>query len=123
MQRRNVVFLAHVNVSNRYSEWPVFSCPLMAGFECPPRSDRSSKSNWSLLGLVRQAAAYTGSARPPRAGTGARVPVSDRGTFGGLTQFGFRAQPLARKLLLLNTRRDVRVVEGARLEIDSARAC
>ena len=38
-------------------------------------------------GLVRQAAAYTGSAWPPCAGTGARVPVSDRGTLGGLTQF------------------------------------
>ena len=49
-----------------------------------------------------------------------RVPVSDRGTLGGLTQFltqfGFRAQPLARKLLILKIRRDVRVVEGARLE-------
>src|SRR6476646_3697607 len=28
----------------------------------------------------------------------------------------FRAQPLARKLLILHSRRDVRVVEGARLE-------
>ena len=28
----------------------------------------------------------------------------------------FRAQPLARKLLILQVRRDVRVVEGARLE-------
>jgi type I restriction enzyme M protein len=37
MQRRNVVFLAGVNVSSRYAEWPVFSCPLMAGFGCPPR--------------------------------------------------------------------------------------
>jgi hypothetical protein len=27
------------------------------------------------------------------------------------------------KLLILKTRRDVRVVEGARLEIDSGRAC
>ena len=52
--------------------------------------------------------------------SGPRAPVSDRGTLGGLTQFltqfGFRAQPLARKLLILKTRRDVRVVEGARLE-------
>ena len=31
------MFLAGVNVSNRYSEWPVFRCPLMAGFGCPPR--------------------------------------------------------------------------------------
>ena len=49
-----------------------------------------------------------------------RVPVSDRSTLGGLTQFAtqfrFRAEPLARKLLILKTRRDVRVVEGARLE-------
>ncbi len=49
------------------------------------------------------------------------VPVSDRGTFGGLTQFatqfGFWAEPLARKPLILKIRRDVRVVEGARLEI------
>ena len=30
---------------------------------------------------------------------------------------GLQAQPLARKLLILNIRRDVRVVEGARLEI------
>jgi len=50
-----------------------------------------------------------------------RLPVSDRGTLGGLTQFannlGFRAHPLARKRLIPKTRRDVRVVEGARLEI------
>ena len=25
---------------SRYSEWPVFSCPLMAGFGCPPRASR-----------------------------------------------------------------------------------
>ena len=37
MQRRNSASLAGVNVSARYSQWPVFSCPLMAGFECPPR--------------------------------------------------------------------------------------
>ena len=47
-------------------------------------------------------------------------PVSDRSTLGGLTQFltqfGFRAEPLARKPLIPKTRRDVRVVEGARLE-------
>src|SRR4029453_6304745 len=36
---------------------------------------------------------------------------------------GLRADPLACKLLIRKTRRDVRVVEGARLEIDSARAC
>ena len=49
------------------------------------------------------------------------MPVSDRGTLEGLTQFatqfGFWAEPLARKPLILKTRRDVRVVEGARLEI------
>ena len=48
------------------------------------------------------------------------VPVNDRGTFGGLTQFAtqfwFWAEPLARKPLILKMRRDVRVVEGARLE-------
>jgi hypothetical protein len=49
------------------------------------------------------------------------VPVSDRSTLGGLTQFatqfGFLGEPLARNKLILKTRRDVRVVEGARLEI------
>ena len=39
-------------------------------------------------GLVQHAEAYTGSARPQRAGTPARVSVSDRGTLGGVTQFG-----------------------------------
>ena len=57
---------------------------------------------------------YTGRA-------GEDVPVSDRRPLGGvsqfLSQFEFRAEPLARKLLILNMRRDVRVVEGARLEI------
>jgi hypothetical protein len=28
---------AGVSVPNPYSKWPVFSCPLMAGFGCPPR--------------------------------------------------------------------------------------
>ena len=50
-------------------------------------------------------------------------PVSDRSTLGGLaeflTQFGFWAGPLARKPLIPLSRRDVRVVEGARLESDS----
>ena len=46
-----------------------------------------------------------------------QIAVSDRGTLGGLRQFGVSAQPLARKRLILKTRRDVRVVEGARLEI------
>ena len=76
--------------------------------------------NRSLGGLVQSAAAYTGSACSQCAGTGARVALSDRSTLGGLTQFatqfGFRARPLARKQLILKTRRDVRVVEGARLE-------
>ena len=49
------------------------------------------------------------------------VPVSDRRPLGGvsqfLSQFGFWAEPLARNPLILKTRRDVRVVEGARLEI------
>ena len=55
-----------------------------------------------------------------------QIAVRDRSTLGGLTSLhnlGFRAHPLARKPLILKTRRDVRVVEGARLEIDSARAC
>jgi len=30
-------FLAGVNVSAAYVWWPVFRCPSMAGFECPPR--------------------------------------------------------------------------------------
>ena len=51
------------------------------------------------------------------------VAVSDRRTLGGVTQFatqfGFRADPLARKQLIPKTRRDVRVVEGARLESDA----
>ena len=49
-----------------------------------------------------------------------RVPVSDLRTFGGVSQFlsqsgvlGWTARP---KLLILQVRRDVRVVEGARLE-------
>jgi hypothetical protein len=33
------MFLAGVNASTRYSKWPVFSCPLMAGFGCPPRPE------------------------------------------------------------------------------------
>ena len=49
------------------------------------------------------------------------MPVSDRGTLAGLTQFatrfGFSGHQLACKTLILKTRRDVRVVEGARLEI------
>jgi hypothetical protein len=54
---------------------------------------------------------------------GGVVAVSDHGTLGGLTHnslpnSAFRAQPLARKLWILKTRRDVRVVEGARLESD-----
>src|SRR5216683_2110597 len=48
------------------------------------------------------------------------MPVSDRRPLGGvsqfLSQFGFWAEPLARKPLILQMRRDVRVVEGARLE-------
>ena len=38
------------------------------------------------------------------------------------TQSGLPAQPLACKLLILKIRREVRVVEGARLEIDSGYA-
>src|SRR5688572_5916536 len=38
MPRRNAAFPVGVNASSRYSKWPVFSCPLMAGFGCPPRS-------------------------------------------------------------------------------------
>jgi len=56
-----------------------------------------------------------------RACSSARTPVSDRRRLEGvsqfLSQFSFRADPLTRKQLILKTRRDVRVVEGARLEI------
>jgi hypothetical protein len=31
LPRRNTAFLVGVNASSRYSKWPVFSCPLMAG--------------------------------------------------------------------------------------------
>ena len=67
-------------------------------------------------------AAYTGRRRRIVRGLAEAwaIAVSDRGTLRGLTQFatqfGFAAQPLACKLLILNKRRDVRVVEGARLE-------
>jgi hypothetical protein len=30
-------FLARVNVSAAYPWWPVFRCPSVAGFGCPPR--------------------------------------------------------------------------------------
>jgi hypothetical protein len=40
MPRRNTAFLVGVNASSRYSKWPVFSCPLMAAFGCPPRAFR-----------------------------------------------------------------------------------
>jgi hypothetical protein len=74
-----------------------------------------------LWDLVHHVAAYTGSGCPQRTGARAGVAVSDRGTLGGflhnsLHNLGFRAHPLARKPLILNIRRDVRVVEGARLE-------
>jgi hypothetical protein len=36
---RNAAFLVGVNASSRYSKWPVFSCPLIAGFGCPPTVD------------------------------------------------------------------------------------
>jgi hypothetical protein len=49
-----------------------------------------------------------------------QIAVSARARFKGLSQSlhnsGLPAQPLACKLLILKTRRDVRVVEGARLE-------
>jgi hypothetical protein len=45
-----------------------------------------------------------------------RSGVRDRGTLGGLTQFAGRSMSRGRKWLILK-RRDVRVVEGARLEI------
>ena len=45
-----------------------------------------------------------------------RILISDRGTFGVCHNSGLPAQPLACKLLIIKTRRDVRVVEGARLE-------
>ena len=37
MPGRNVPFPTGVNVSGRYPKWPVFKCPSMAGFGCPPR--------------------------------------------------------------------------------------
>ena len=37
MPRRNVQFPVGVNVSGRYRKWPVFNCPLMAGFDRRPR--------------------------------------------------------------------------------------
>ena len=48
------------------------------------------------------------------------MPVSDRGTLQGLTQSGFVASVGLQ--LVGSKRRDVRVFEGARLEIDSPRA-
>ena len=42
--------------------------------------------------------------------------VSDHSTLEGLTQFRFCRVRRSHKLLILNTRRDVRVVEGARLK-------
>src|SRR5439155_6311734 len=30
---------------DRYREWPVFSCRLMAGFECPPRMSKAPVAN------------------------------------------------------------------------------
>jgi len=56
-----------------------------------------------------------------------QIAVSDLGDTGvyhnRYHSSSLPAQPLACKLLILKTRRDVRVVEGARLETDSARAC
>ena len=40
MPGRNSQFPTRVNVSGRYRKWPVFNCPLMAGFGCPPRDNR-----------------------------------------------------------------------------------
>ena len=37
---RNAEFPTGVNVSGRYRKWPVFSRPPMAGFGCPPRTER-----------------------------------------------------------------------------------
>jgi hypothetical protein len=37
MAAREHAFLAGVNVSAAYAWWPVFRCPSMAGFGCPPR--------------------------------------------------------------------------------------
>ena len=49
-----------------------------------------------------------------------RIPVSDRSTLRGLTQFvtqfAVSGHSAGRKLLIPKMRRDVRVVEGARLE-------
>src|SRR5438093_178209 len=48
-----------------------------------------------------------------------RVSVSARGTLGGLTQFPILRVNCCCKLLILKIRRDVRVVEGARLESET----
>ena len=45
------------------------------------------KPESKLQVFVHHAAAYTGTARPRRAGSQAQVTVSDGGTLGGLTQF------------------------------------
>ena len=45
-----------------------------------------------------------------------QIAVSDRGDSGIYHNSSLQAHPLACKLLILKTRRDVRVVEGARLE-------
>ena len=77
----------------------------------------------AILGSVvdRAQLAPDGSAASQAGSPAGRMPVSARSTLGGLTQFvitiqGLRDQPLACKLLIPKTRRDVRVVEGARLE-------
>ena len=51
------------------------------------------------------------------------VEVSDDFTSQSRHSLVLRGSPPAGKLLIPFERRDVRVVEGARLEIESARAC
>ena len=86
-----------------------------------PRSGvRPAPGNNDLRKSRGRGRRYTGRVRTAVAED---VPVSDRRPLGGvsqfLSQFGFGAEPLARKPLILQMRRDVRVVEGARLENDS----
>ena len=93
MPSRNVQFPAGVNVSGRYPKWPVFKCPLMAGFGCPPRGRaasvtarphtgadgrpgaRSTGAMFSVCGGPAPAAAPTGGLKTSRA----RVPCPRRG--------------------------------------------
>ena len=60
---------------------------------------------------------------PNESAIDALVEVSDELTSQSRHSLRFSGSPPSGKLLIPLERRDVRVVEGARLEIDSARAC